>query len=158
MNGARPSLLVWDTSALIAAWVERYPPDILPPLWDKVAGAIRQGEMIAPEEVERELKSRSTDLREFLLRQNGFFVPTDAAVLTEVSAILSIHQKLVMARKRASAADPFVIATARLRGGAVVTEEGRGSPAKPKITDVCEAYGIRCVGLLDAIRLMGWRF
>jgi hypothetical protein len=158
MSAARAPLFVWDTSALIAAWVERYPRDVLPPLWDKLAAAIAVGEMIAPDEVATELKKRSTDLLDFLKPHNGFFIPTDANVLAEVSTILAAHPKLVMERKRASAADPFVIATARLHGGVVVTEEGRGSPARPKITDVCDAYSVPCISVLEAIRKKGWKF
>lgn len=150
--------LVWDTSGLIAAWEERYPPDILQPLWDKFAASVAAGEMVAPEEVATELKQRSKDLRDFLSAQPGFFLPTDGAVLLQVSNILASHPRLVMQRKRASAADPFVIATAQLRRGIVVTEEGRGSPGRPKITDVCDSYGVSCLTLLGAIRQKGWRF
>ncbi len=32
-----------DTSAFIAAWVERYPIDTFPPLWDELAMLIRCG-------------------------------------------------------------------------------------------------------------------
>lgn len=158
MNPPKPPVFVWDTSALIAAWVERYPPDVLPRLWERFVEAIQTGRMFAPDEVRVELEKRSSDLLEFLKPHEGFFIPTDEATLATVSAILSIHPKLVMERKRSSAADPFVIAAARLLGGVVVTEEGRGSPARPKITDICDAYNVRCFGLLELIRECGWKF
>lgn len=158
MTPPRRPRFVWDTSALIAAWVERYPIDVIPPLWEKFAAAIDAGEMVAPEEVAVELEKRSKDLLEFLKPHETFFVPTDATVIAEATAILAAHPKLVMERKRAYAADPFVIATAKIIGVTVVTEEGRGSPAKPKITDVCDAYGIAHIGVLDFIRKAGWKF
>ena len=157
MNPPGPHF-VWDTSALIAAWVERYPIDVIPLLWEKFAASIEAGEMVAPEEVRVELEKRSKDLLDFLKPHETFFVPTDDKIIGEASGILAAHPKLVMERKRAYAADPFVIATAKIIGVTVVTEEGRGPPAKPKITDVCEAYGIEYIGVLDLIRKVGWKF
>lgn len=158
MSASPRPRFVWDTSALVAAWVERYPIDVLPPLWDRLTASIQAGEMIAPNEVKVELGKRSTELLDFLKPCDGFFVPTDELVLVEVSAVLAEHPRLVMERKRSFAADPFVIATARVLGGVVVTEEGRGSTGKPKIPDVCETYRIECINLLDLIRRVGWRF
>jgi hypothetical protein len=66
MSSAKSPLLVWDTSALIAAWNERYPIDVLPGFWDAFGDAIATGEMIAPYEVEGELGVRSKDLLAFL--------------------------------------------------------------------------------------------
>jgi len=55
-------------------------------------------------------------------------------------------------------ADSFVIAVARMRGLAVVTgEKLTGNLEKPNIPDVCEALGIRWMGLLDMFRQQGWR-
>ncbi|MCK0198976.1 DUF4411 family protein [Ancylobacter sp. 6x-1] len=158
MSASSRPHFVWDTSALVAAWVERYPIDVLPALWDRLIVSIQAGEMIAPEEVKVELGKRSTDLLDFLRPCDDFFTPTDGPVLADVAAILAKHPKLVMERKRAFAADPFVIATARISGAVIVTEEGRGSPGKPKIPDVCDAYGVECINLLDLIRKVRWKF
>lgn len=158
MNSATRPRFVWDTSALVAAWDERYPIDVIPALWDRLAVSIAAGEMVAPEEVARELEKRSKDLLAFLKPHERFFVPTDAVVLGRVAGILERHPRLVMERKRAYAADPFVIATAAILSAAVITEEGRGSVGRPKIPDVCDAHGIEHHPLLAAIRLMGWRF
>lgn len=34
---------VFDTSALIAAWTEQYPPDTFPALWEGIAGLVEAG-------------------------------------------------------------------------------------------------------------------
>ena len=58
-----------------------------------------------------------------------------------------------------SIADPFVIAVAKVRKMAVVTGEKRkGNPARPKIPDVCAAYGIKCLSLLELMKSEGWKF
>ena len=61
-----------------------------------------------------------------------------------------------MEKKAAFAADPFVIATSIVRGLTVVTEEGPGSPAKPKIPDVCRSKSIECTRLVGMIRAEAW--
>lgn len=58
-----------------------------------------------------------------------------------------------------SQADPFVIATAEILQGAVVTgEKPRGNLEVPKIPDVCDARKIRCIGFLEMLRELGWKF
>lgn len=67
------------------------------------------------------------------------------------------HRWLVDARRNRSGSDPFVIAIAQIYGLAVVSYEARSrSPAKPHIPDVCDALGIRMVGLIDMFREQGF--
>jgi hypothetical protein len=62
-----------------------------------------------------------------------------------------------MAKKQRFAADPFVIAAARVRSLTVVTEEGRtGKLAKPNIPDVSDAYAQECINLIGLIRAEAW--
>ncbi|WP_181313732.1 DUF4411 family protein [Phreatobacter cathodiphilus] len=144
-----------DTSAFIAAWVERYPIDTFPPLWDELATLIAAGRLIAPEAVQDELDKKSKDLLDWFEAAGSPFVKTDAALIAEAMRILQMHERLVMESKRASAADPFVIALARTRGCIVVTEEHGGTAAKPKIPFVCNGYGVPCLSLLDLLRTEG---
>lgn len=145
-----------DTSSLVAAWVERYPPEVFPGLWDKVAELIRSGQLYAPDEVRTELTKRSSEVVDWLDGFDGFFIPTDDAVLVEVTAVLAAFPKLVMERKVAFAADPFVIGLARIKKATVVTEEGAGSVGRPKIPLVCQSYSLSCCNLLELIKSHGW--
>ncbi|MEL4072838.1 DUF4411 family protein [Ochrobactrum sp. GPK 3] len=145
-----------DTSALVAAWVERYPPDFFPSLWDKFGLLIEQGRIFAPEEVRNELHKRSKDVADWLDQYDGFFRPTDELLLEEVTGILAKFPKLVMQQKVAFAADPFVIGLAKLEKVTVLTEEGAGSIGKPKIPFVCNDYGIECCSLLNLIKAEKW--
>lgn len=54
-------------------------------------------------------------------------------------------------------ADPFVVASARVRRGSVVTEES-SKPNAAKIPNVCERFGIECMNLEDLLGRLGWRF
>jgi hypothetical protein len=141
-----------DTSSIVAAWVERYPPEFFPRLWDQLADLIKAGRIFAPDEVRNELLKRSSDAVDWLDAFSGFFVPTDTVVINTVSAILKRHPKLVMAHKTAYAADPFVIALAQTSRAHVLTEEGIGSAGKPKIPLVCQGYGVDHCNLLDMIK------
>jgi hypothetical protein len=54
-------------------------------------------------------------------------------------------------------ADPFVIASAGVRNGTVVTQERR-KPNSAKIPTVCDHFGIKSVNLEDFMRNIGWTF
>jgi hypothetical protein len=62
------------------------------------------------------------------------------------------------ATKNRNGADPFVIATAQVRGLTVVTEEKGGTDTKPKIPSVCAALRVPCINVLSFIRDQGWSF
>ena len=51
------NLYIPDTSALIAAWEERYPPDIFPSVWEFLDGL--NGRLRICEEVREEIKQRT---------------------------------------------------------------------------------------------------
>ncbi len=156
MSRSRPRYIL-DTSALIAAWDERYPIDIFPSLWSHFADAADLQFLASPDEVHAELSKRSKDLQAWLDKIGDYFIETDSEVLREVSRILSKHEKLVAEKKRASAADPFVVALAKIHRAVVVTEEGRGSLAKPKISDVCEYYDVECINFLEFMKRNRWK-
>lgn len=149
-----------DTSSLMEAWIRRYPPDVLPPLWERLSALIAQGRLIASEEVGRDLEKQSDDLHAWAESQSGLFVPTEEAIQLQVKQILANHKKLVDTTKGRSGSDPFVIAVARSRGCAVVTEEkaSRNPEKRPKIPDVCRALGVESIDMLGLIRRVGWVF
>lgn len=152
----RKALYCIDTSALIAAWDERYPIDVFPQLWAGIATLIAEGRLICPEEVAHELDKRSKDLAAWMVAAGPIVVATDQEIVNHVARVLASHERLVAERKRGSSADPFVISLAKLRGAVVVTEEGQGTEAKPKIPTVCTAYRVECISLLEFIRAESW--
>jgi hypothetical protein len=150
---------VFDTSALIGAWVRSYPPDAFPRLWEEFDALIADGRMIAPEEVMDELRAQDDALLAWAKQRIAHLViPTSRALMLEARAILNDHPFLAKSGTGRSAADPFVIALAALRECALVTQEQGGSPNKPRIPFVCRNRGIDCVSLLDVIRAEQWSF
>jgi hypothetical protein len=103
-----------------------------------------------------ELEKKSDGAIKWAKQQKGLFVPIDDGVQREVAGVLAAHPRLVAAKRGRNAADPFVIALARLRGAVVVTQE---SPtAKDKVPEVCRALAVPCVNLIGLIRREGWTF
>lgn len=150
---------VFDTSALVGAWVRLYPPDLFAGLWDHMDELAADGRLLVPEEVLDELKAQDDDLLSWVkARSETVVVPTSRALMLEARDVLQDHPFLTKTGTGRGKADPFVIALAAVRGLQVVTHEQGGSPSKPRIPFVCQHRGVGCMTALDVIRSEGWRF
>lgn len=146
-----------DSSALIAAWDERYPPDNFPKFWELMDASLRGGRMFVPDAVIDELMKKSKDLAAWLKVRQSAIVAYEPDIQLQGKKLLGVYERLVAEKKQAFAADPFVIATAQVKGHIVVTEEGStGNLKKPKIPDVCRAEGVECIRLIEMIRTEAW--
>ena len=147
-----------DTSALIAAWQERYPQENFPKFWDRLDRLIHDGNLIAPMEVFLETKKRSDELHLWLKdRKADMFIEIDDDTQEGAARILARFPRLVGLKKQDTSADTFVIALAQVRGIPIITEEKpTGSDRKPNIPDVCNFFGVECKNLLDLIRAEKW--
>ena len=115
-----------DTSALIAAFHERYPIDNFRSLWRKIEELIRNGRLKMSQIVFDEAM-RDTDIKqwcdEYQLKPD-FQVAIDESVQEKVSEVLSEFRRLVDSRTGKFGADPWVIALAMItQNCTVVTEE-----------------------------------
>lgn len=148
-----------DTSAILDGWVRYYPRDVFPTLWDNLEGMIAKRRLVAPQEVLLELSKNDDELHKWARLQDGFFCDLDEATQIATAEILAKFPKLVNNERNRSIADPFVIALAKVRNCVVITgEKRRGNPERPKIPDVCDGYKIKCINLLELIRVEGWQF
>lgn len=149
----------FDTSALLNGRRDMLPPETFPSLWERIEGMINAGSIRAVDEVSRELARREDNVARWAKEQDALFVPLDSALQRETSSILVAHPRLIGKGKGRNGADPFVIALARLAThGVVVTEETRRSLENPKIPDVCDALGVRCIGLIEFVCEQRWTF
>jgi hypothetical protein len=148
----------FDTSVLIECWSRSYPPDIFPGLWVKLDALIAQQEVLCADEVRVELERQEDELAKWIKVRPQLFVPLDDDIQRATSEVLRGHPLLMKATKNRNGADPFVIATAQVRGLTVVTEEKGGTDTKPKIPSVCAALRVPCVNVLSFIRDQGWSF
>jgi hypothetical protein len=82
---------------------------------------------------------------------------------------LSLFPDLIDPAKEIPDADPFVVALAIIENTrrqdtlfkgqcVVVTQEKPSRSARPKIPEVCQHYGIECIGVAGLFRKEGWKF
>lgn len=146
-----------DTSSLIAAWEERYPQENFPRFWEKLEALGNAERIFVPESVVDETDRRSKELNKWLKDRPQSVVGYEVAIQQEAKTILERYLLLVKQTKSRFAADPFVIATAKVKGLVVLTEEApSNSGNRPKIPDVCRELSIECVNLIALIRRENW--
>jgi hypothetical protein len=145
-----------DTSSLIEGFRRIFPYDVIPTFWKRdLPALIESGDLRATEVVKWELEAEDDEVLSFVEDNEGLFVQIDEPIQHEVRAILRHHGTMLRAGR--SGADPFVIALARLNTCTVVCEERR-KPSAPRIPDVCDALGVRCVPLLELVRERGLNY
>ncbi|MCU0285605.1 MAG: DUF4411 family protein [Acidobacteria bacterium] len=120
--------------------------------------SIQEGVMIAPEIVLEELKRKEDDLYEWAKDQKKLFIPLLEEIQLIQIDIINTYPKLIDSSKNRSMCDPWVIALAQHERCKVVTEENRGNDKRPKIPDVCDSLGIRCLRIADLIEELNWTF
>jgi len=145
-----------DTSALIAAWYERYKPNRFPKLWNELDELIKEGRLVSSSLVLRECsKQRSEELHDWLKPREAMFHMPDEAVQVQVDFIVNTYTGLISAGKEKFQADPFVIALAKVNGYTVITEE-TGPASLAKIPGVCAAMKVPCLNLMQFMDQEDW--
>jgi hypothetical protein len=153
-------LYSFDTSVLINGRRDLLPPDVFPTPWALIEQMIVTGSIRAVDVVRDELAKKDDTTKIWAEAQVDLFVPLEGDIQVATTRTLAAHPRLIGRGGARNAADPFVIGLARARSGVVVTEETRTSnpTSNPRIPDVCNALGVRCVNLVGFIREQGWRF
>jgi hypothetical protein len=148
-----------DSSGLLDGWRRYYPPDILPDLPELLEALVVDGRLLIPEEVVRELKKKDDELTAWVKKNKAAVVPLDGDIQEAVTHILGKFMRLVDTRAGRSGGDPFLIATAQVRGAMVITgEDFSNNLQKPRIPDVCQAIDVPCGKFIDIIRIEKWVF
>lgn len=150
-----------------------YYPDTFSSFWEKMDAAIIANQISSVSEVKAELErygGEQTYLIDWLNKQRSIFTRPTPEEQNNVREILAKKEFQSLIKKQSilggyPAADPFVIAKAMTRGGAVVSKE---SPANrdrngriihiPKIPDVCKNFSIPCFSPQEFMERMEWRF
>jgi hypothetical protein len=145
-----------DTSALIAAWYERYKPNRFPKLWDQFTELAKAKRLVSSTLVLRECsKTRTEELRRWLKEREDMFIAPEDDVQRQVDYIVNTYTGLVAAGKEKFQADPFVIALAKVSNYTVVTEE-TGIGSLGKIPGVCNAMKVPCLNVMQLIDAEDW--
>lgn len=146
-----------DTSAFLDAWVRFYPPDVFPGVWEQMDRAGKDSTLKASDEVLRELGKKDDGAHDWVKARTEMIVQLNPEIERHVQEIMGRYPRLVDSKKGRSVGDPFVIAVARARNLTVITgETASGRIDVPRIPDVCNDLGIRCVRVLDFFREQKW--
>lgn len=153
-------MLVFDTSAYVNGRRDHYPFATFPSVWLLVGNAMDDGRIIAPREVLNELRAKDDETCAWAKDHAAAFVEPTEAVQREAGVIYGMLPNPGMR----DAADPFVVAEAKVKGLTVVTYEGRsfsGIPTKNwarKMPGICQHVGVTCCTLPEALALLGATF
>ena len=116
--------------------------------WAALDDLIQNGELISSTEIMDELKD--DDLKAWAKQHKECFLPLTRDVQAKTTEVLTQFPTLIKIRSTGNSnADPFLIATAALQGGTIVTNERLGdSKTKDyKIPNVCQALNIPYMNL-----------
>lgn len=149
----------FDTSAFINGQRDLFRPTTFAPLWAAIARMIDAQQILAVDEVKREVHRKDDDVARWVLAQRRLFVPLEHDIQKATKAVLAACPRL-MAQHGANrnSADPFVVGLALARGGTVVTQETQAnSSRKPRIPDACIAVDVPWMTLPDFVDAQGWQ-
>lgn len=124
-------------------------------VWKIFDDMISKGELISSSEVLDEL--REDKLAAWAKQHKECFLPLDKTIQEKATEVLKRYPKLIQMRSvRNSNADPFLIATAIVNEGTLVTDErlGNESQGQIKIPNVCRNESIPCINLQEFISLI----
>ena len=66
-----------DTSFFVNSWRRYYQPDVFLGVWERLAGLIDAGAVIATEEVRYEIEKQEDEILQWVNQRPELFVPTD---------------------------------------------------------------------------------
>lgn len=126
-----------DSNILIQAWHRLYPPSVFPGVWGALEVLIDGGRLVASSEVQEEIERHDDAVNAWAKRHSQMFVSIDEPIQREVRVILRDYRRLINTQKGRSAADPWVIALAKLRGGTVLTLEEPSETSTDRRSPTC---------------------
>ncbi len=110
-----PPVYCIDTSALIDLH-KLYPSDVFVSLWEKLDELVKQGRLITPHEVFKEITRKDDELLRWLKERKSMVTHLDQEQLDMVKGILQRFPQLVDPNRPLPEADPFIIALAVVEG------------------------------------------
>jgi hypothetical protein len=153
---------VFDSNSFIV--LGHYFPTRFPSFWERFDACVSDGRILSVKEVLRELDNKNTrpHLLDWVAANRRIFLTPSSQETDFVREIFSNCQYQTMIKQEkvltgGPAADPFVIALAKIRVACVVTEETKKDGAV-RIPTVCECYGIDCTNLEGFMIREGWVF
>lgn len=154
---------VFDASSMIYAW-DNYPIGQFPPLWDWMASQIEAKQLVMPSVAFEEVQNKTPDCGAWLKENNLGQLAISNAILQDakrIKGLLGIVGDNYHA-KGVGENDILIIATARLHGAELVSDEERQTnqpqiSSKKKIPSVCvmPSVSVSCINFIEYIKASG---
>ena len=149
---------VFDASSMIHGW-DNYPIEQFPALWEWMAAQIEDKHLVFPQTAYNEIKKRTPDCEAWLKCQSVIIISMDNIIMQEafrIKGLLGIVDDKY--GEGVGENDLFIIATAKISGGILVSNEKvqTNLPVKlanMKIPAVCNLESVR-VQCIDFIRFL----
>lgn len=148
-----------DANFFYEFWLldRKFRKDLYGNLWDYMVTQISNGMITSTEEVYRELKeSNDPKFLKWLDTHKGhLYVEDDMKVIILATQILQRHPEILFQKGKKNGADAFVVATAKVYGLAVISEETRESEANlksgacVKVPNLCDEENVKCYSILE---------
>ncbi len=153
-----------DANILITSSRQLYPFDIMPGFWAQLLEK-GEGKLVLIDKVKEEIYRGSDELADWLKDHEDEFVykdMNDTAVVASYGQVIQSVMDNEMYKSAAKAdfasvADSWICAHAAAKGYVVVTLETLDTNCKKrvKIPNVCEAFGVEYINLLQFFREIG---
>lgn len=156
-GGGKP-LFIIDANVWISAHSETYAQDVFPGVWERLSKAASDGVVASPQEVIDEVAGKDDAANAWVTRHKGKLLSplAESGKAEEVDEV--IVPKLQQDHGRLptrTGADYYVVGWAKALECPVVTmEKQRGN----RIPVVCGEENIKCMSLLQCMRMLQWRF
>jgi hypothetical protein len=144
-------MYVIDTNVFISLGL--YYPKRFPTIWERINTLAESGNLVSVREVRRELETNcsSEHILNWIIQYRYIFhVPTNEECLI-VSQIFQKTQYLGFVKRKnilkgMPVADPFIIASAKIRNFFVVTQESDKAKGA-RIPTACKDFDVKCIDL-----------
>lgn len=148
-----------DTNIIID-FQRHYPRDIFPSPWEALEGLVDTQRVCICNEVLEELYRGGDDLHTWAKTYPNLVCPSSAEDIAAAKSISAAHQDWV--RESTNAADPFLIAHAKVTKRVVVTNETPKGPGvinkNQKVPNVAATVGVSTITFFEFARSESWRF
>ena len=149
-----------DADVLIAAYRDRYPPDLFPDLWDSLSHHLSSGRVLIIDRVSDEILFPNGLVQWVEQAANGYFPSTATQPIADayrqlMDWVQENPQFTQVARADfARGADGWIVAYAMVHGAIVVTNEVAAPDARRKVPlpDLCNQFHIRSINTIAMLR------
>jgi hypothetical protein len=157
-------MYVFDTSSFSVIFKSFYPARF-PTLWSLLNDLVKSGKVFSVHEVFNEIESRNKEALQWVKDNKSIFqIPSqeEAEFIKDIFSAKNGHFKNIIGKdkilKGGFCADPFLIASAKIKNSCVVTEESNNGSTGSKIPNICDHFGISCLNLEKFMEKENWRF